>query len=377
MTAKYATYEDSVATLKRENRLRTLKPMIPINGAFILFEDQKMLSFCSHDYLGMADNPETKKNAIKFLLEHGVTASTESQDLYLNCQCKLEEKFSKILARESTLFFPSRYEANVATLSTLAHAGSHLFVDEAAHPSILAGAKQSAATVHTYPHERLDRLEQFLKNADTGTKILVIESVFSSTGAIANLPKLIEMAIVYDAILMVDDSHAFGVAGVEGMGFAANLREIDIITGSLSKTVGAYGGYMTSSKTLRDYLTSHSPIQTSFLFPPPIIGAIDGAIDLIPEMEGERKQLEQRSHWLRSALRPLGFDLPKANTPLISLLYNNAQEVEELRARLKKEQILVGPTRCFAKEGARPRLNLAINICHMPDHLERLVEIIR
>lgn len=377
MTAKYETYEGSVEILKRENKLRTLKPMIPINGAFILFEDQKMLSFCSHDYLGMADNPEIKKNAIKFLLEYGITSSTESQDLYLNCQKKLEEKFSKILERESSLFFPSRYEANVATLSTLAHEGSHLFLDEAAHLSLHTGAKQSAATVHTYPHERIDRLEQLLSSAKAGTKIIAIESVFSSTGSIANLPKLIEMAIVYDAILMVDDSHAFGVAGVEGMGFASHLREVDVITGSLSKTVGAYGGFMASSVTLRDYLTSHSPIKTSFLFPPPIIGAIDAAVDLIPQMEGERKQLEQRSHWLRNSLRALDFDLPKANTTLISLLYNNAQEVEEVRTRLKKEQILVGPTRCFANKDASPRLNLALNICHMPDHLTRLVEAIQ
>jgi len=376
MTAKYATYEGSVETLKRENKLRTLKPMIPINGAFILFEDQKMLSFCSHDYLGMTDNPEIKKNAIKFLLEHGITASTESQDLYLSCQRKLEEKFSKILLRESTLFFSSRYEANVTTLSTLAHEGSQLFLDETSHPSFFSGAKQSVAALHTYPHERLDRLEQLLRKANKGTKIIAIESVFSSTGCIANLPKIIELATLYDAILMVDDSHALGVAGPEGMGFASHLREIDVITGSLSKTVGAYGGFMTCSVTLRDYLTSHNPVKTSFLFPPPIIGAIDAAIDLIPQMEGERKQLEQRVHWLKNSLRELGFDLPKTNTPLISLYYRDLDKVEEARKKLKREQILVGPTLCFAKQEIGPRLNLSLNICHMPDHLTRLVEAI-
>lgn len=377
MAAKDATYANSVGRMQKEKRLRKLKPMIPINGAFILFEDEKLLSFCSHDYLGLADNPDIKKNAIKYLLQHGITASSESPDLYLSCQQTLEEKISGLLRRESALFFPSRYEANQTALATLGHKDATLFLDEASHQSLLKGAAASVANLQLYPHNRLDRLEHFLEDAFSETKIIVTESVFSSTGSVSNLPTLIELADHFDALLYVDDSHAFGIAGVEGMGLCAHLGEIDIISGSFSKACGAYGGFVASSETIRDYLLNVAPITTSYLFPPPIIGAIEEVLDLIPQMEGERKQLQQRCHWLRNSLRDLGFDIPKANTPLISLLFDSAAEVDSLRTFLKNEKILVGPTRSFPGEEGSPRLNIALNVCHMPDHLTRLIEAIK
>ncbi len=375
MTQKDAAYATSVKRMQQEHRLRKLKPMIPINGAFILFEDEKLLSFCSHDYLGLADNPGIKKNAIKYLLQHGITASSESPDLYLTCQQKLEQKLSSMLRRESTLFFPSRYEANFTALATLGHANATLFLDEACHTSLLKGAQQSEARMHRYPHNRLDRLEHFLEDAKTDTKIIITESVFSTTGCVSNLPTLIELADHFDALLYVDDSHSFGISGVEGMGFCAHLHDIDIITGSFSKACGAYGGYVTSTETIRDYLINMCPNNTSFLFPPPIIGAIEAVLDMIPQMEGERKQLQQRCHWLKTKLSELGFNIQKSNTPLISLNFNSSEEVESFRTYLKGEKILVGPTRSHA--GAQSSLNLALNVCHMPDHLNRLIDAIK
>ena len=161
------------------------------------------------------------------------------------------------------------------------------------------------------------------------------------------------------------------------MGLSAHLREIDIISGSFSKSCGAYGGFIACSEMIRDYLVNLCPIKTSYLTPPPIIGAIEAAFDLIPQMEGERRQLEQRSHWLRSSLRELGIPMAKVNTPLLSLLFESAHQVDALRKHLGKEKILVGPTRSFQDEGGSPRLNLALNVCHMPDHLTRLAESIR
>jgi 8-amino-7-oxononanoate synthase len=376
MSIKYAPFADSISAMEKKQGLRRIKPMIPINGAYILLENQKMLSFCSHDYLGIADSPEIKKNAIKYLLQHGITASSETRDLYTTCQQDLEKKLSEMLRRETALFFPSRYEANTITLSTLGREGVSFFMDEASHCSLVRGAESSQAALQRFPHGRLDRLEHFLEDSKSPTKIIVTESVFSLTGSVANLPTLIELAEYFDALLYVDDSHAFGIAGVEGMGLAAHLKEIDIITGSFSKACGAYGGYVACSETIRDYLVNLSPYQTSFLFPPPIIGAIEAVLELFPQSEGERKQLQQRSHWLREALKDLGFSIPKDNIPLVSLLFDSANDVESLRDHLKKEQILVGPIRSFEGEKNSPRLNIALNVCHMPDHLTRLVSAI-
>lgn len=373
MSTKYARYADSVSEIEKGKGLRKIQSMVPINGAFLILEDERMLSFCSHDYLGLADNPDIKKNAIKYILEHGITASSESRDLFLRCQLELEKKLSRLLCRETALFFPSRFEANQVALSTLSHSDATFFIDANAHPSIREGIKNSSAQME---HYQLETLEKLLKDCKSKTKIIVAESVSSYTGHVANLPKLGELAEVYDALLFVDDSHALGVAGVEGMGLGVHLKEIDILTGSFSKACGAYGGYVACSKTIRDYLVNLNPIQTTFLFPPPIIGAMETALELIPQMEGERKQLQQRSHWLRGALRGLGFDVPTINTPLISLLFKNAEEVERLRTHLKQKKIFVEPTRAYEKAEGSPRLKLALNICHMPDHCRRLVEAI-
>lgn len=377
MSKKYAAYSDSVGKMQNQKQLRKLRPMTPINGAFILFEDQKLLSFCSHDHLALAENPSIKKNAIKYLLQHGISAFSEATDLYLTCQHDLEKKLSELLRRETALFFPSRFEANVTTLSTLGHENATIFLDEGCHLSLIRGAEASKARIIRYPHKRLDLLENLLESAQTPTKIIATESVFSLTGAVSNLPALVELAEHFDALLYVDDSHAFGLMGVEGMGLCAHLREIDIISGSFSKACGAYGGYISCSETIRDYLVNLATAKTNYLFPPPIIGAIEAVLDLIPQMEGERKQLEQRSHWIRTVLKEMGFDIPKGNTPLISLNFKSVEESERLRAFLHQEQILVGPSRFLQGKEEGSRLNLALNICHMPDHLTRLSDAIK
>lgn len=369
MNKKYAIYADSLGQALKQKCMRKLKAMTPINGAFILHEDQKLLSFCSHDHLALADNPAVKKNAIKYVLQHGINPFSAASDFYLTCQQELEKKLSDLLRRETALFFPSRAEANLTALTAIGHETATIFVDEGSHPSLLQGAAASRARVIRYPHNRLDQLELLLERSQTEANIVVTESVFSLNGSVANLPMLAEMGEHFDALLYVDDSHAFGLAGIEGMGLCAHLREIDIIAGSFSKACGVYGGYLACSNTIRDYLINSTPNKTNTLFSPPMIGAIESVLDLIPQMEGERKQLEQRSHWLRNALREMGFDLPRYNTPLVSIELKNDEECERLQTNLLQEQILV--------ISGNNRLNLALNICHMPDHLTRLTDAIK
>ncbi len=351
MSSKYLGYAV-------EKPLRNLKTMTPINGAFILHEDQKLLSFCSYDHLALADNPAVKKNAIKYLLQNGICPFSESGDFYLTCQHDLEEKLSELLRREAALFFASREEANQTALAAICHEGASIFVDEKCHQSLIPSRAR---------RYRPDQLERLLDEVNTPTKIIVTESVFSSDGSVSNLSMICELAEHYDALLYVDDSHAFGVAGVDGMGLCAHHREVDIISGSFGKTCGAYGGYIACNETIRDYLLNH--LSANALLSPPIIGAIEMALDLLPQMEGERKQLEQRSHWLKCSLRAMGFELPKCNTPLISFEMKSIEDCDRLMAFLLQEQIVV--------MGEKRRIQIALNICHMPDHLTRLTDAIK
>jgi len=347
-----------------ETTFRKLKTMTPINGAFILHEDQKLLSFCSCDHLALADNTSVKKNAIKYVLQHGICPFAESGDFYLSLQHDIEKKLSDLLRRESALFFPSRSEANRAALTALGSQQEIILIDEMCHPSLKEGAIASSAFVIPYRQSRLETLLDEHKNSSI---MIVSESVFSQDGSIASLPTLCELAEHYNAELYVDDSHALGIAGVDGLGLCAHLREIAIISGSLSKACGAYGGYIACSNAMRGSLIHQQSANS--LLSPPILGAIEASLDLIPQMEGERKQLEQRSHWLRSALRDIGFDLPKCNTPLIGLKLKSPEECESLKAHLLQEQIVVSSCGNICK--------IALNVCHMPDHLTRLADAIK
>lgn len=355
MNKKYAAYAESP--------LRKLMAVTPINGAFILHEDQKLLTFSSCDHLALTDNPCVKKNAIKYVLQQGISPFSQAADFYLTCQQDLEKKLADLLRRESAFFFSSRSEANQITLSALGLAKSTIFIDEKCHPSLLKGAESSKARVVRYTH--VEQLEQLLEH--TASQIIVTESIFSQDGAIADLPRIAEIADHFQALLFVDDSHAFGISGVDGMGLCAHLPEVDIISGSFGKACGAYGGYIACKETIRDYLINTAIAST--LFSPPIIGAIEAALDLIPQMEGERKQLEQRSHWLKRTLREMSFELPKFNTPLVSMDMKSEDECERLKTYLMQEQILVN-----SRNGS---IKLALNVCHMPDHLTRLTDAIK
>lgn len=377
MARKSAFFEQALSSLGK-NGYRQLKSMIPINNAFLLQEDKKILSFCSFDYLGLAEHPEVKRSAIKALLQHGVNTPFSLQDYSFSYQEHLLYKLRKLFRRDAALLFSSRTQTNIHTLSTLGHHNCAIFLDELCHPSLSQGAYASEANVQYYSHNDLKKLEELLDQCPQPSKIIVTESINSLTGDLSDLPTFISLATQFDALLYVDDAHSFGIAGNSGLGLCAQLEaEIDLISGSFTKACGAYGGYLICSQILYDYLLNFAPEKTSYFLSPPMIGAIDAALDLIPQMEGERKQLEQRSHWLRGALREMGFTISKSNTPLISLCFNKEKEIDSLRQHLKHEQILVGPASFSSKNRLFPRLNLSLNICHMPDHLAQLVDAIK
>lgn len=366
MSGKYTFYSDTISLLSQEDKLRHFTPITPISGAYIYAQGKRKLSFCSQDYLSLTQSHEVKKRAIQYLLEHGVAVPPESDQVYLSCQERVEKKLAKALDREAALLFSSRADANISLLSTIGHPAAALFIHKDAHPSFLAGAKEGKGSYTTFTESTL---EELLEKEKSPYKIVATESIFSKTGEPVDLPALVSIVRKQDALLVVDDSHALGVTGVEGMGLAASLPDVDIITGSLNKGMGVYGGFIACKETIRSYLLSLMLTLKQPLLPPPILGAIDAALDLIPDLEGERKQLHQRCHWLRAACREKGYAVSLAQIPLLSLPFSSDKEAEKGRAEIEKHEIQVGPVRAG-------RLQVALTVCHAPDHLDRLASIL-
>lgn len=333
--------------------------IIPIDSANIFYQNQRFLSFCSHDYLALSDHSDIKKNAMKFLLQYGISSVDYEEKYFIHTtQRQLEEKLSEALLREDLLFFPSASLAN-QTLFSLFEEGA-LFIDESSKETLFY------RQAHYFNHSHLEHLDHLLTKSSSPLKIIATESIFSLGGDCADLAGLIALKERHGALLCVDDSHSIALFGEEGMGLASSFKEVDIISGALGKGCGVYGGFVAGSKKLR-----HSLIEKSgyHLLPAAVIGGLDYALELIPQMEGERKQLQQRAHFLRNQLTTLGFDLIASNTPLISLLFSTEEEACSLRKTLLDAQIFIASPRPYKEKRA---LQLCLTSSHTQSHLSHL-----
>ncbi|HSX12329.1 MAG TPA: aminotransferase class I/II-fold pyridoxal phosphate-dependent enzyme [Rhabdochlamydiaceae bacterium] len=294
--------------------------IVPVDGATLFLHDQKWLSFCSHDYLALSDHPEIKKNAIKFLLQYGLCATSYEDSLSLSHQKQLEEKFAALLGKERLFFFPSAPDLSLL-LSDI--------------------------------------------------KWIAIESICSLGGHFSDLASFVAAAQQRQALCCIDDSHSFALFGREGMGLAAHLSSIDLITGSLSKGCGVYGYYLACNQIIADHIIQK---MAPHYLPSPVIGALDCALELIPQMEGERQQLLQRAHFLRTELQEAGLEIIPSIAPLIALSFQTKEEAEALKRALHDAQILVAPPK---QMHSRFLLQLALTSSHMPDYLALLIHEIR
>ena len=286
--------------------------IIPLEEPYILYNDRKMLNFCSSDALCLGHHSELKKNAMKFILQYGVgELSSSYPEGYLDCQRYLEEKLAHLLGTQSCLLFATKAE------------GLHLLT--ASCPSYL-----------------------------------LIESL-SKTGVFSSL----DISKHSHAIVCADDSYALGTLGVQGMGLAAHHPGIDVILGTFAGGCGSSGGYLACSDAMKKSLMQSS-VWAPSMPPPAVLGAIDAALELVPQMEGERRRLEQRSHYLRHQLQEIGFVTGASGSHRIPIHLKTEEEAEDLRQALFAANILAlryGSTLVFA-----------LGILHTPDHLGDLVE---
>ncbi len=286
--------------------------IIPLEEPYILYNDQKMLNFCSSDALCLGHNSELKKNAMKYILQYGVgELSASYPEGYSDCQRQLEEKLARLLGTQTCLLFATKADAlHLLTASC----PSHLFVESLSKTGVF-----NSLDISKHPH----------------------------------------------TMLCVDDSYALGMLGVQGMGLAAHHPGVDLILGTFAGGCGSSGGYLACSEAIKKSLTQSSTWAP--LTPPPAtLGAIDAALELVPQMEGERRRLEQRSHYLRHQLQEIGFLTGSTGSHRISIHFKAEEEAEDLRQRLFSANILAlryGPTLVFA-----------LGILHTPDHLRELIE---
>lgn len=376
---KYDFLGEALQKRKQTHRLRQLQAVKPGPSQMEVKQDSRnYINFSSNDYLGLARHPKVIQQAKQYLQKYGA-GSTASRLISgtLDIHMQLEEKIAAIFDKKAALIFNSGFQANSSILGTVTDRHSLILADKLSHNSLLQGALAGRATLQRFRHNDLNHLERLLEKAkqkDYSRIWIVTETVFSMDGDRSPVKKIARLADEYNALFMVDDAHAVGVWGPDGLGLAKDVSGIDILLGTCGKSFGSFGAYVACSKKIKNYLVNYCPgfIYTTAL-PPAVIGATTAALALIPTLNDERKAFYGRIKNFRQSLHDLGFDTGSSSTQIIPIIVGNEKETLVLEDYLKKEGFLASAIRPPTVPEQSSRLRLTLSMNHSKGQLNRLI----
>jgi len=342
----------------------------------------KVINFCANNYLGLANHPALIKAGQDALEKYGYGMASVrficgTQQIHKD----LENALSAFLGMEDTILYGSCFDANGGLFETLLDKEDAIISDALNHASIIDGVRLSKAMRYRYANNDMADLEQQLIQADKDGarfKLIATDGVFSMDGIIANLPAICDLAEKYQALVMVDDSHAVGFTGKNGRGtheYHQVMGRVDIITGTLGKALGgASGGYTSASKKIVDMLRNRSrPYLFSNTLAPVIAAASLKVLQLLQEGSDLRQQLKTNSDYFRAKMTELGFDLVPGDHPIIPVMLGDAKVAKELANRLLKQGIyVIGFSFPVVPQG-QARIRTQMSAAHNQQHIDKAV----
>ncbi len=351
-------------------------------GAEIKVEDgREVLNFCANNYLGLSDKPELLEAARSGLDTHGYGMSSVrficgTQDIHK----KLEGKIAEFLETEDTILYSSCFDANGGLFETLMTADDAIISDELNHASIIDGVRLCKAERHRYKNADMGGLEEILKNTQSKRRrMIATDGVFSMDGNIAPLDKICDLADKYNAMVMVDDSHATGFIGKRGKGTPEHcgvLGRIDIITSTLGKAMGgASGGFTSGRKEIIEYLRQRSrPYLFSNTLAPVVVAAAQKAFEMVSSTTQLRDKLEQNTQYFRKKITDAGFDVKPGVHPIVPIMLGDAKLASAMAADMFKEGIyVVGFSYPVVPKG-KARIRVQLSAAHETKHIDRAIE---
>lgn len=364
-------YTKLLNTLEAAGNLRCL-PEVRHQGKWIEKEGQKMLNLSSNDYLGLASRIDLRDSFLARLQETDLPLSSSSSRLLtgnFSIYEELEQHMCKAFGREATLLFNSGYHANTGILPALADKRTLILADKLVHASIIDGILLSGAPFQRYKHNNYEHLEQLLSKTSGQYEqtIIVTESIFSMDGDIADLQQLVRLKKNYpDVMLYVDEAHAIGVRGENGLGIAEEqncIGDIDFLVGTFGKALASMGAYLLCSKTIREYLVNTMrPLIFSTALPPAQIAWTCFLFDRLPEFTAERQQLSQTSRLLATALQGKGGEI--SNSHIIPFIIGENEACIQKALQLQRKGFYCLPVRppTVPQGTARIRFSLTASI---------------
>ena len=384
-TAFATRSSDVINTLSESGQLKPfyqisspMRPIVEIEGK------GDVLVLCSNNYLGLADHPKVVEAGIQGLRDYGAgTASVRFICGTLKCHRDLETKIANFLGTESSLSYVSCWNANEALFPTLVGPEDVILSDELNHASIIDGMRlmSKRVTKKVYSHSDLEQLEQLLKESQShSVRWVVTDGVFSMEGDVAKLPQLAELCRQYDAMLIVDDSHAVGVLGKTGRGthehFGMDSSCVDVFTGTLGKALGgAAGGYVAASRDAISTLEQRArPSLFSNALPATVAYSAGAAIDVLDSDPGIVTRLHDNVLKIRDGLAERGFDCTPSPTAIIPIMIGDEAEAIRKSARLFELGVMVIGFGFPVVPKGESRLRVQVSAALTDDHIQQALE---
>lgn len=349
-------------------------------GAEIMVNGKTLLNFCANNYLGLANDQDVLKAAEKSLEKWGYGLSSVrficgTQDIHK----ELEKKVSDFLGTEDTILYSSCFDANGGFFETITTKDDIIISDELNHASIIDGIRLSKAERKIFKHMDMADLEERLKESKDFRRIIVVtDGVFSMDGDIADLKSITDLTEKYNALLMVDDSHATGFIGKNGKGtpeYNDVIEKVDIITSTFGKALGgSSGGFTSGRKEIIEYLRQRSrPYLFSNSLSPLVASTSSAIMDMIQKDKSKLKTLSDNTKYFRENMTALGFDIRKGTHPIVPVMLYEAELAQNISKDLMDEGIyVIGFFYPIVPEG-KARIRVQISAVHTKDQLDKLI----
>lgn len=380
---------------KFQNHLQTELQQIDADGLYkreriitspqsaeIVANGKTLLNFCANNYLGLSNHPEVVKASQDMMESHGYGMSSVrficgTQDIHK----QLEEKISQYLGTEDTILYAACFDANGGVFEPLFTAEDAIISDELNHASIIDGVRLCKAARYRYKNNNMADLEAQLIEANKQQhrfKIIVTDGVFSMDGIVANLKGVCDLAEKYDALVMVDDSHATGFIGKTGRGTHESndvMGRVDIITSTLGKALGgALGGFTSGKKEIIDMLRQRSrPYLFSNSLAPGIVGAALKVLDMISDDTSLRDKVMDNAEYFRKEMKARGFDIPDGDAAIVPVMLYDAKLSQVMADKLLDEGIYVIGFFYPVVPKEKARIRVQLSAAHTKEQLDKAI----
>jgi glycine C-acetyltransferase len=374
---------DELAKLREQKLYQKLRILETEQRPVARFDGREVINLSSNNYLGLTTHPKLKQRALEAVEKWGVgSGAVRTIAGTMTLHMALEEKIARFKHVEASVVFQSGFTANAGTVQAILGREDVIISDELNHASIIDGCRLSRAEIKVFPHKDVEACEKVLKElaGRNCRKLLITDGVFSMDGDIAPLPGLVELAEKYGCIMMIDDAHASGVLGRNGRGTVDHFNlhgRVDVQVGTLSKAIGALGGYVCSTRDTIEFLYHRArPFLFSTSHPPSVAATCLAAFEVLEEEPQLIERLWANTRFFKEGLKKLGFNTGMSETPITPVIVGDAALAHEFSRQLFAEGVFAQGIGFPTVPKGKARIRTIVTATHTEAELSQALQIL-